>query len=117
MRLPLAIILVFLSLASFTIVSCEADDEDALTALCRNVGATICTQACICGDCTILQSNGTSTISFENEDDCRAIYIELGCQEPDDSIDLDACSSDLEEAECADDPSGSPAFGLPASCE
>lgn len=115
LRLIVSLAVAFIAPA---IVSCDSDDDsDAASDLCRDVGTTICAEACACGECTVLQSSGMSTLGFESESDCRAIYVDLGCQEPDDSIDLNACSDDLKTAECADDPDGSPAFAVPASCE
>ena len=94
----------------------DGNDGDDQASMCESVGGTICTEACACGDCSIVMSDGTTTVSFDDEAGCRALYVDLGCSDPDDSIDFAACSSDLASPECVDSADGSN-LSLPASCE
>ncbi len=112
--LPLA-----LAFATSAAVSCADESEsdaDAADDLCRAVGTTICAEACACGGCAITTGGGAASVSFDDEADCTAFYIDLGCQESDSTIDFEACSSALESAGCVDGPGGDPALDLPDAC-
>jgi len=98
-------------------VACGDDDDggDGEASLCRMVGETICAEACLCGDCAV--ASGTAAkLTFDDEAGCRSLYVELGCSEPDDTIDLEACRDDLAAPECLEDADGSSLF-LPTSCQ
>ena len=82
----------------------DGDDE---ASRCQAVGEAICAEACACGDCSITMASGGVSINFDDEAGCREVYVDLGCSQPDDTIDYDACESDLASPTCIDSADGS----------
>ena len=91
----------------------DGDDE---ASRCQAVGEAICAEACACGDCSITMASGGVSINFDDEAGCREVYVDLGCSQPDDTIDYDACESDLASPTCIDSADGS-ALDFPESCQ
>lgn len=94
----------------------DSDGGDDEASRCRSIGEAICAEACACGDCSITMAGGGVSISFDDEAGCREVYVDLGCSQPDDTIDYDACESDLASPTCIDGADGS-ALDFPESCQ
>lgn len=92
---------------------------------CEEAGTALCEAACACGDddgCRLASGSSTvgfSSIGFDSEADCEALYVNVGCAADDGSsgIDWEQCESDVEAAMCVDLGDDEQALAVPASCE
>ena len=96
----------------------DDDDDDDGGGSCASAGEAICDAACDCRDgdaCAI--GEGGATISFDSPEDCRGLYVTLGCTGGGDAtIDYAACTQAMAAAECNGDPPDQ-AVALPPECE
>ena len=101
-----------LIISVLAVVGCGGSDDNA----CVQAGKAICAAACSCGGASHCAIGDTSSsISFDSEADCKALYT-FGCSQDDGSVDFEACKSDLASPMCVQSSDGR-AVDLPASCE
>lgn len=109
-----------LSLASLGGCGNDRGDDDDGDSACEAAGHAICDRACDCRDgdgCGVTDSTGGVTLGFDSLSDCEGLYITLGCSGGgDETIDLEACASDMPDAECSGTGEDA-AVAVPASCE
>jgi hypothetical protein len=90
---------------------------------CDRVMTKLCDAACDCaaGDACIFhaEANGnTSTIEFENREQCLAMYVGMGCggdEQPPAEF-LDGCDTALDAAQCIDVDATRRALMVPSAC-
>jgi hypothetical protein len=107
-----------LVLMSLAMAACGGGDSK-----CDRVMTELCDSACECtaGDACIFhaESGGaTSTIEFENREQCLAMYVGMGCggnEQPPAEF-LDACDTALDTAQCVDVDATRRALMVPSAC-
>ena len=108
--------LVFVSLALST---CGGGSSSQ--SLCQQIGAELCTKACSCRDgAGCAMSQGTGTLEFDSESDCRALYVTFGCSMGDKAAynDAAACLPLVQAAMCSSTGAeGAVAYPTSTACE
>lgn len=108
---------VLLTALSLSFMACGSDDDGGASP-CEEAMSKLCNMACNCveGDgCAMGDEN--ASFSLESLDDCRELYINLGCAGGgSDKIDYPACTQALEaEGQCVDS-AGGKALAVPEAC-
>jgi len=105
-------------LMSLLLSACGGDDSQ-----CDQVMTRFCDLACECAegdDCIFHAESGgaTSTIEFDNREQCLAMYVGMGCggSEKPPADFLDACDTALDTAQCVDVDATRRALMVPDAC-
>jgi len=106
-------------LMSLAVAACGGDGDSQ----CDRVMTELCDGACECaaGDACIFfaeAGGNTSTIEFENREQCLALYVGMGCggSQPPPAEFLDACDTALDTAQCVDVDPDLRALQVPGEC-
>jgi hypothetical protein len=111
------VLIILVAALPLTNIGCGSDDDGGASP-CEEAMSKLCQMACDCveGDgCAMGDEN--ASFSLESLDDCRELYISLGCAGGgSDKIDYPACTQALEaEGQCVDS-AGGKALTMPEEC-